>query len=104
MIKDYDRYLDFTLAMLGDIETHNVTKQALRECLEVYQQMPKGNLSPYNTMSMADKVDLAKAGEIEKDHLIAAKTAGELLKFYQSLFSAFLTDEKDMFTTSPQPD
>ncbi|AHX59329.1 hypothetical protein B224_0063 [Aeromonas media WS] len=101
MIKDYDRYLDFTLAMLGDIETHNVTKQALRECLEVYQQMPKGNLSPYNTMSMADKVDLAKAGEIEKDHLIAAKTAGELLKFYQSLFSAFLTDEKDMFTTSP---
>lgn len=101
IIKDYDRYLDFTLAMLGDIKTHNVTKQALRECLEVYQQMPKGNLSPYNTMSMADKVDLAKAGEIEQDHLIAAKTAGELLKFYQSFFSAFLTDEKDMFTTSP---
>ncbi|MBA2797217.1 DUF3258 domain-containing protein [Aeromonas veronii] len=101
IIKDYDRYLDFTLAMLGDIEIHNVTKQALRECLEVYQQMPKGNLSPYNAMSMADKVDLAKAGEIEKDHLIAAKTAGELLKFYQSFFSAFLTDEKDIFTTSP---
>lgn len=101
IIKDYDRYLNFTLAMLGDIETHNVTKQALRECLEVYQQMPKGNLSPYNAMSMADKVDLAKAGEIEKDHLIAAKTAGELLKFYQSFFSAFLKDKEDIFTTSP---
>lgn len=101
MIKDYDRYLDFTLAMLGDIESHKVTKQALRECLEVFQQMPLGNRSPYNRLSMAEKVSLAKAGEIPEEHLIKVKTVIELLKFYQGLFSAFLTDERDIFEVAP---
>ncbi|MGY3915652.1 tyrosine-type recombinase/integrase [Aeromonas australiensis] len=100
-IKDYDRHLDFTLAMLGDIESHKVTKQALRECLEVFQQMPLGNRSPYNRLSMAEKVSLAKAGEIPEEHLIKVKTVIELLKFYQGLFSAFLTDERDIFEVAP---
>ncbi|ENC6420515.1 tyrosine-type recombinase/integrase [Aeromonas veronii] len=100
-IKDYDRHLDFTLAMLGDIESHKVTKQALRECLEVFQQMPLGNRSPYNQLSMAEKVSLAKAGEIPEEHLIKVKTVIELLKFYQGLFSAFLTDERDIFEVAP---
>ncbi|HDT6076796.1 TPA: DUF3258 domain-containing protein [Aeromonas veronii bv. veronii] len=101
IIKDYDRYLDFTLAMLGDIEAHKVSKQALRECLEVYQQMPVGNKSPYNRMSMVEKVSLAKAGKIPEQYLVKAKTVGELLKFYQGFFSAFLTDARDVFDVSP---
>ncbi|MCX0422292.1 tyrosine-type recombinase/integrase [Aeromonas veronii] len=101
IIKDYDRYLDFTLAMLGDIEAHKVTKQSLRECLEVYQQMPVGNKSPYNRMSMVEKVNLAKAGKIPEQYLVKAKTVGELLKFYQGFFSAFLTDNRDVFDVSP---
>lgn len=101
IIKDYDRYLDFTLAMLGDIETHRITKQALRECLEIYQQMPKSNVKPYHQMSMMDKVDLAKAGEIPEEHLVKAKTVSEILKFYQGLFSAYLTDERDVFEIAP---
>lgn len=56
--------------MLGDIEAHKVTKQSLRECLEVYQQMPVGNKSPYNRMSMVEKVSLAKAGEIPLEHFV----------------------------------
>lgn len=101
IINDYDRHLDFTLAMLGDIEAQKVTKQALRECLEVYQQMPVGNKSPYNRMNMVEKVSLAKAGEIPVDHFVKAKTVSELLRFYQSFFSAFLTDARDVFDVSP---
>lgn len=100
-IKKYGRCLDFTLAMLGDIETHKVTKQALRECLEVYQQMPVGHTAPYNRMSMVEKIGLAKEGEIPEEHVIKAKTVIELLKFYQSFFSAFLTNERDVFDVSP---
>ncbi len=63
--------------------------------------MPLGNRSPYNQLSMAEKVSLAKAGEIPEEHLIKVKTVIELLKFYQGLFSAFLTDERDIFEVAP---
>ena len=80
-IKKYGRCLDFTLAMLGDIETHKVTKQALRECLEVYQQMPVGHTAPYNRMSMVEKIGLAKEGEIPEEHVIRLKQLLSYLNF-----------------------
>lgn len=94
------RLYEVMLEFWGDVDVSAINKQMIKTLLSRYEDFPKGNITPYSKMSVADIMAIDEEGIAEKDK-ISSKTVKGLLKLCQSFFSSFLTSEKDIFTVSP---
>lgn len=102
VIQTYSRELNFLIACIGDKPVNKVTKQDLRDSISIKQRMPKMNMSPYRDWSLGDTVEKIKSEhEVEEDDVVSSKTVKETFKCYQSFFSAFLCNRKDIIEKTP---
>ena len=102
VVSAYRRELDFLLATVGDKPVNRVTRQDIKESINIKRKMPKRHTLPYKNWSIADTVEKIQSGyEVEDDDLIASKTAKDTMKCYQSFFSSFLFKHKDVLEKAP---
>ncbi|KPU83425.1 hypothetical protein JI57_01395 [Psychromonas sp. PRT-SC03] len=99
-IKEYTHHYDFLLALWCDVDVLTITKQCIKQSLKAFELMPKGNLKPFNKLTVAERVAYPTDDILESD-FISPKTVKGLLKTLQSFFSTFLTNEMDYFSVSP---
>jgi len=95
-----DRLYEVMVEFWGDIDVTLINKQMIKGVLSRYQDFPKGNIKPYNAMSVKELM-VVDEEDIEDSDKISAKTVKGLMKLCQSLFSAYLTVERDIFQTAP---
>lgn len=98
--KNYHNYYQFLMAHWGNIDVSNVRKKDIREALSRFSMMPKGNKTPYNRMTVSARYEASENG-LPEDDLVSPTTGKHLLKVLQSFFSAYLTNEVDVFERSP---
>lgn len=96
---NHNNYL-FLLAHWGDVDITTITKKDIKSAIKYRALMPKGNVKPYNKMSVGERY-LYPTDEISDDDFVAPKTAKELLRLLQGFFSSYLTKELDLFSVSP---
>lgn len=100
--KEYQRQYQFFIALWGDVDVKTVTKQSIRKALNTYALMPVGNATPFNKMSVQERLEFAQEErDIESYKQVAPKTVQGILKTLQGFFSTYLTNEVDVLETSP---
>jgi len=98
--KEYTYHYDFLLALWGDIDVLAITKHHIKQSLKAFELMPKGNMKPFNKLTVAERLAYS-TDDIPEDAFISPKTVKGLLKTLQGFFSRFLTNEMDYFAVSP---
>lgn len=103
IINGYKRDLEFLIFSIGDKPVNRVTKQDIKESLQIKSEMPKMSLKPYKEQGLKAVVYAIKNDliEIPEEHRVSSKSVRETLKSYQSFFSAYLFKSKDILTKSP---
>lgn len=96
---NHNNYL-FLLAHWGNVDITTITKKDIKSAIKYRALMPKGNVRPYNKMSVGERY-LYPTDDISDDDFVAPKTAKELLRLLQGFFSSYLTKEMDLFEMSP---
>ncbi|TDF37418.1 DUF3258 domain-containing protein [Alteromonadaceae bacterium M269] len=95
-----NRLYEVMFEFWGDIDVQDINKQMIKGLLSRYQDFPKGNIRPYNMMTVTEIMAVDEE-DIDNKYKVSAKTVKELLKLCQSFFSTYLTVEKDIYQVSP---
>jgi integrase len=94
-----ERYMEVLLTVLGEkIDVTAITKQDIKQVMEVVENLPKRVVQPYRSMSIQQ---LIACDDVPPDDLVGVEAIHKHLKLYKSLFKTFLTESKDILTKSP---
>ncbi|GKX64054.1 hypothetical protein SOASR032_26230 [Pragia fontium] len=97
--KEMEGMFSFIELILGtDTPVTQIKKSDIKNMLEVVESLPQRNKNPYKKMTPQECIDCEDIGE---NDFIASKSVAGYLKLCQSLFSTYLTDDKDIYTVSP---
>lgn len=94
-----ERYMEVLLTVLGEkTDVTAITKQDIKQVMEVVENLPKRVVQPYRSMSIQQ---LIACDDVPSDDLVGVEAIHKHLKLYKSLFKTFLTESKDILTKSP---
>lgn len=94
-----ERYIEVLLAVLGEeTDVTAITKQDIKQVMEVVENLPKRVVQPYRSMSIQQ---LIACDDVPPDDLVGVEAIHNHLKLYKSLFKTFLTDSNDILPKSP---
>lgn len=94
-----DRYMEVLLTVLGvGTDVTVITKQDIKQVMEVIENLPKRVVQPYRSMSIRQ---LIECDDVPPDLLVGVEAIHKHLKLYKSLFKTFLTESKDILSKSP---
>jgi len=94
-----ERYIEVLLVVLGEnTGVTAITKQDIRQVMEVVENLPKRIVQPYRSMKVRQLID---CDEVPPDELVGVEAIHKHLKLYKSLFKTFLTDSKGILPKSP---
>ncbi|CAI0894398.1 tyrosine-type recombinase/integrase [Serratia quinivorans] len=91
------RFYDVLFYVVGDIPVDSVTKQHIREALQVAENLPARTRKPYSGMSLTECI----AYDVPEEDLISSEHVHKHLKIWRSLFKTYLVDHKDILKASP---
>jgi len=95
---EHRRYFNVLLEIMGDMPVSSITRQAVKEGLLTYRQLPQRNKSPYNKLPISELLEM----EIPTEDIIASKTILEARKTLQGIFRYAL--DKEIIDVSPARD
>lgn len=94
-----ERYIKVLLVVLGkDRDVTAISKQDIKQVMEVVENLPKRVVQPYRSMSIRQ---LIECDDVPPDELVGVEAIHKHLKIYKSLFKTFLTENKDILSKSP---
>lgn len=94
-----ERYMEVLLTVLGgETDVTMITKQDIKQVMEVVENLPKRVVQPYRSMTIQQ---LIECDDVPPDELVGVEAIHKHLKIYKSLFKTFLTESKDILTKSP---
>ncbi|EFH9692087.1 tyrosine-type recombinase/integrase [Escherichia coli] len=94
-----ERYMEVLLTVLGEkTDVTAITKQDIKQVMEVVENLPKRVVQPYRSMSIQQ---LIACDDVPPDDLVGVEAIHKHLKLYKSLFKTFLTESKDILSKSP---
>lgn len=94
-----ERYIEVLFVVLGkNTDVTAITKQDIRQVMEVVENLPKRVIQPYRSMNVQQLID---CDDVPPDELVGVEAIHKHLKLYKSLFKTFLTDSKDILPKSP---
>lgn len=94
-----ERYMEVLLTVLGgEIDVTTITKQDIKQVMEVVENLPKRVVQPYRSMSIQQ---LIECDDVPPDELVGVEAIHKHLKLDKSLFKTFLTESKDILSKSP---
>ncbi|ASK03122.1 integrase [Citrobacter freundii] len=94
-----ERFMEVMLIVLGaSTDVTTITKQDIKQVMEVVENLPKRVVQPYRTMTVQQ---LIECDDVPPEDLVGAESIHKHLKIYKSLFKTFLTDNKDILEKSP---
>ena len=94
-----ERYMEVLLTVLGaETDVTVITKQDIKQVMEVVENLPKRVVQPYRSMSIQQ---LIECDDVTPDELVGVEAIHKHLKIYKSLFKTFLTEGKDILPKSP---
>lgn len=94
-----ERYMEVLLTVLGEkTDVTSITKQDIKQVMEVVENLPKRVVQPYRSMSIQQ---LIECDDVPPDDLVGVEAIHKHLKLYKSLFKTFLTESKDILSKSP---
>lgn len=94
-----ERYMEVLLTVLGEkTDVTAITKQDIKQVMEVVENLPKRVVQPYRSMSIQQ---LIECDNVPPDDLVGVEAIHKHLKLYKSLFKTFLTESKDILSKSP---
>lgn len=94
-----ERYMEVLLTVLGEkTDVTAITKQDIKQVMEVVENLPKRVVQPYRSMSIQQ---LIECDDVPPDDLVGVEAIHKHLKLYKSLFKTFLTESKDILSKSP---
>jgi len=94
-----DRYMEVLLTVLGGgADVTVITKQDIKQVMEVVENLPKRVVQPYRSMTIQQ---LIEGDDAPPDQLVGVEAIHKHLKLYKSLFKTFLTENKDILSKSP---
>lgn len=94
-----ERYMEVLLIVLGEkTNVTAITKQDIKQVMEVIENLPKRVVQPYRSMSIQQ---LIECDDVPPDDLVGVEAIHKHLKLYKSLFKTFLTESKDILSKSP---
>ncbi|MBJ8766988.1 tyrosine-type recombinase/integrase [Citrobacter freundii] len=94
-----ERYMEVLLTVLGgETDVTMITKQDIKQVMEVVENLPKRVVQPYRSMTIQQ---LIECDGVPPDELVGVEAIHKHLKIYKSLFKTFLTESKDILTKSP---
>lgn len=94
-----DRYMEVMLFVLGEErEVQNITKQDIKQVMEVVEGLPKRVVQPYRSMTIGQ---LIACDDVPDEQLLGTEAIHKHLKIYKSLFKTYLTDDKSILSVSP---
>ncbi|MEH0015446.1 tyrosine-type recombinase/integrase [Citrobacter portucalensis] len=92
-------YMEVLLTVLGgETDVTMITKQDIKQVMEVVENLPKRVVQPYRSMTIQQ---LIECDDVPPDELVGVEAIHKHLKIYKSLFKTFLTESKDILTKSP---
>lgn len=91
------RFYDVLFYVVGDIPVDSITKQNIREALQVAENLPTRTRKPYSSMNLTECI----AYDVPEEDLISSEHVHKHLKIWRSLFRTYLVDHKDILSTSP---
>ncbi|MDA6779121.1 tyrosine-type recombinase/integrase [Escherichia coli] len=91
------RYYDVLIYVVGDLPVYSISKQNIRQTLEVVKNLPRRNKKPYSEWTLEQCIE----ADIPEDDLISSANVKKHLKIYSSFFKVFLKDEKDILEKAP---
>ncbi len=93
------RYMEVLLTVLGGkTDVTAITKQDIKQVMEVVENLPKRVVQPYRSMTIQQ---LMECDDVPPDDLVGVEAIHKHLKIYKSLFKTFLTESKDILSKSP---
>lgn len=94
-----ERYMEVLLTVLGgEIDVAAITKQDIKQVMEVIENLPKRVVQPYRSMTIQQ---LIECDDVPPDELVGVEAIHKHLKLYKSVFKTFLTESKDILSKSP---
>ncbi|WP_333848896.1 integrase [Leclercia sp.] len=94
-----ERYIEVLLTVLGgETDVTMITKQDIKQVMEVVENLPKRTVQPYRSMTIRQLID---CDDVPTDELVGVEAIHKHLKLYKSLFKTFLTEGKDILPKSP---
>jgi len=94
-----ERYMEVLLTVLGgETDVTTITKQDIKQVMEVVENLPKRVVQPYRSMSIQQ---LIECDDVPPDELVGVEAIHKHLKIYKSLFKTFLTESKDILVRPP---
>jgi len=94
-----ERYIEVLFVVLGqNTDVTAITKQDIRQVMEVVENLPKRVVQPYRSMNVQQLID---CDDVPPDELVGVEAIHKHLKVYKSLFKTFLTENKDILMKSP---
>lgn len=94
-----ERYMEVLLTVLGEkTDVTAITKQNIKQVMEVVENLPKRVVQPYRSMSIQQ---LIECDDVPPDDLVGVEAIHKHLKLYKSLFKTFLTESKDILSKPP---
>ncbi|EOU3078927.1 hypothetical protein ACNVFV_003158, partial [Yersinia enterocolitica] len=96
--KDNEANFEFIKFALGaETRVVSITKRNIIDMLDIAESLPQRNKGKYMNMSFQECLDT----DIPEEDLISSRSVNGYLKVCQSFFSAYLTREVDVLTSSP---
>ncbi|CAM8323425.1 tyrosine-type recombinase/integrase [Enterobacter hormaechei subsp. xiangfangensis] len=94
-----ERYMEVLLTVLGEkTDVTAITKQDIKQVMEVVENLPKRVVQPYRSMSIQQ---LIAYDDVPPDDLVGVEAIHKHLKLYKSVFKTFLTESKDILSKPP---
>ena len=94
-----ERYMVVQLTVVGgETDETVITKQDIKQVMEVVENLPKRVVQPYRLMSIQQLIEY---DDVPPDELVGVEAIHKHLKLYKSLFKTFLTEGKDILPKSP---
>ncbi|WP_223883597.1 tyrosine-type recombinase/integrase [Phytobacter ursingii] len=91
------RYFEVLMHVVGDLPVGVISKQDIRQTLEVVKNLPRRTKLPYSRLSLEECIEF----DVPEDDLISSANVKKHLKIYSSFFKVFLKDEKDVLEKAP---
>lgn len=95
--KENNRFFEVLLHVVGDKPVNTITKQHIRDALQVAKNLPSRNKIPYSRMTLAECIE----DDVAEENLIASEHVHKHLKLWRSLLKVYLVDQKDILEKSP---
>ncbi|WP_249221031.1 tyrosine-type recombinase/integrase [Serratia rubidaea] len=95
--RENQKAIDLLLHIVGDVPVNQVTKQNIRDALQIVENLPRRTIAPYINMTLEECI----AADIPEEDLISSENAKKYLKIWRSLFKVYLVDKKDILEKSP---